>query len=393
MEELKKVPKIRFKGFDGEWKSDLLGTHASFSKGSGYSKSDLVTVGSPIILYGRLYTNYSVIIHKVKTFAIPKEETVYSKGNEVIVPASGETAGDIARASAILSEGLIIGGDLNIVYPDRFINPVFLALNISYSNTQKLLAKKAQGKSVVHLRITDLKDTTIVYPANLSEQTRIGTFFQSLDKLLTLHQQQYTKLTNLKKAMLEKMFPRPGADTPEIRFKGFEGKWEEKDVSHLCSISTGKSNTQDRNYGGYFPFYVRSAVIERSNKYLFDEEAVLTVGDGVGTGKVYHYVNGKYDLHQRVYRMFDFKNVSGLYFYYYFSINFHKRVMAMTAKTSVDSVRLEMIAEMSILFPSLQEQHKISTFFQNLDRMIFHHQTRLTKLRNIKKACLEKMFV
>jgi len=101
--------------------------------------------------------------------------------------------------------------------------------------------------------------------------------------------------------------------------------WEQRKAVELCSISTGKSNTQDRIDEGEYPFYVRSPIIERSKKFLFDEEAVLTVGDGVGTGKVFHYVNGKYDLHQRVYRMLDFNNeVSAKYFFYFFSVHFYR---------------------------------------------------------------------
>jgi len=108
---------------------------------------------------------------------------------------------------------------------------------------------------------------------------------------------------------------------------------------------------------------------------LFDEEAVLTVGDGVGTGKVFHYVNGKYDLHQRVYRMYDFsEEISAKYFYYYFSNHFYDRVMAMTAKTSVDSVRYEMIADMDIALPKLKEQLTISNYFDRLDNLITLHQ-------------------
>ena len=114
---------------------------------------------------------------------------------------------------------------------------------------------------------------------------------------------------------------------------------------------------------------------------MFDEEAVLTVGDGVGTGKVFHYVNGKYDLHQRVYRMFDFsKEITGRYFYYYFSNHFYNRVMAMTAKTSVDSVRYEMIADMDIAIPTVQEQQAISTIFENLDHLITLHRRILISL-------------
>ena len=101
----------------------------------------------------------------------------------------------------------------------------------------------------------------------------------------------------------------------------------------------------------------------------------MTVGDGVGTGKVFHYVNGKYDLHQRVYRMFDFsEEITAKYFYYYFSNHFYDRVMAMTAKTSVDSVRYEMIADMDIALPKVKEQMAISAYFERLDNLITLHQ-------------------
>ncbi|EGO9490579.1 restriction endonuclease subunit S [Enterococcus faecalis] len=180
---------------------------------------------------------------------------------------------------------------------------------------------------------------------------------------------------------------------PEIRFPGFTEAWEQRKSKELCTISTGKGNTQDKIDDGIYPFYVRSATIEKSNDYLYDQEAVLTVGDGVGTGKVFHYVNGKYNLHQRVYRMYDFNYVSAKYFYYYFSNNFYKRVMSMTAKTSVDSVRMEMIADMNIVFPSVKEQEKIVALFSNLDDTIALHQRKLDLLKETKKGFLQKMFV
>ena len=159
------------------------------------------------------------------------------------------------------------------------------------------------------------------------------------------------------------------------RVLSFFVSWEQRKVEDICSISTGKSNTQDKINDGKYPFYVRSEIVEHSNRYLYDEEAVLTVGDGVGTGKVFHYVNGKYDLHQRVYRCYGFsENISAKYFYYYFSKNFYDRVMQMTAKTSVDSVRYEMIADMDFLYPSLEEQIKIVSELTNLDNLITLHQ-------------------
>ena len=199
------APEIRFKGFTEAWEQRKAIDIADYSKGNGYSKGDLTDAGTPIILYGRLYTKYQFAISEVDTFAVPRNGAVYSQGNEVIVPASGETAEDIARASAVEKSGVLLGGDLNILRPFDFINPLFLALAISNGEPQKELAKKAQGKSVVHIHNTDIQEVTIVYPSR-TEQDRIVSVFRQLDHLITLHQRELEKLKNLKKACLEKMF-------------------------------------------------------------------------------------------------------------------------------------------------------------------------------------------
>lgn len=146
------VPELRFAGFSEKWEVEPLGTNASFNKGKGFTKGDLNTFGVPIVLYGRLYTNYQTIITEVDTFVSSESKGIMSKGREVIVPASGESAEDIARASAVLQPNVILGGDLNIIYPNNKILPSFLALIITYSCCQAELAKKAQGKSVVQDR-------------------------------------------------------------------------------------------------------------------------------------------------------------------------------------------------------------------------------------------------
>ena len=198
-------PEIRFKGFTDPWEQRKAIDIADYSKGNGYSKGDLTDAGTPIILYGRLYTKYQFAISEVDTFAVPRNGAVYSQGNEVIVPASGETAEDIARASAVEKSGVLLGGDLNILRPFDFINPLFLALAISNGEPQKELAKKAQGKSVVHIHNTDIQEVTIAYPSR-TEQDRIVSVFRQLDHLITLHQRELEKLQNIKKSMLEKMF-------------------------------------------------------------------------------------------------------------------------------------------------------------------------------------------
>src|SRR5438445_7307736 len=112
-------------------------------------------------------------------------------------------------------------------------------------------------------------------------------------------------------------------------------------VKNVAHITTGGKNTQDRIENGAYPFFVRSQTVERINSYSYDGEAVLTAGDGVGTGKVFHYIVGKFDCHQRVYRISDFlEGVNGFFFFLYFSNHFYDRIMSMTAKSSVDSVRL-----------------------------------------------------
>ena len=133
------------------WEQRKLGDVAEFSKGNGYSKGDLIESGTPIILYGRLYTKYETSISEVDTYVEAKEGSVYSKGGEVIVPASGETAEDIARATTVDKSGILLGGDLNVVMPNKDIDPAFLAISISNGNSQRELSKKAQGKSVVHI--------------------------------------------------------------------------------------------------------------------------------------------------------------------------------------------------------------------------------------------------
>lgn len=167
----------------------------------------MVNSGKEIILYGRLYTNYQIVISKVNTFVTTvKASTVISKGGEVIVPASGESAEDISRASVVEKSGIILGGDLNIIYPDENkVDSIFLALTISNGSQQKELIKRAQGKSVVHLRNNDLEKVVLHYPS-MEEQHAIGTYFLNLDNLITTYQEKISQLDTLKKKLLQDMF-------------------------------------------------------------------------------------------------------------------------------------------------------------------------------------------
>lgn len=168
--------------------------------------------------------------------------------------------------------------------------------------------------------------------------------------------------------------------------------WETELIGRLANIKTGSKNTQDRVADGAYPFFVRSQEIERINSYSFDGEAVLTAGDGVGTGKVFHYINGRFDVHQRVYRISDFsERLDGSYFYYQFSNRFYGRIASMTAKTSVDSVRMDMIAEMAIPLPPVSEQRQIARALSDIDALIETMDKLIDKKRALKQGAMQQL--
>ena len=179
-------------------------------------------------------------------------------------------------------------------------------------------------------------------------------------------------------------------NVPHLRFPEFSGEWEKKRFKDVCNITTGNKNTQDKSDDGIYPFYVRSQNVERINSWTFDGEAILTAGDGVGVGKVFHYSTGKIGVHQRVYILSDFK-CDGKYLYSYFAGNFYNRVKRMSAKNSVDSVRMEMIADMPISLPSTMEQKKIGHLLALLDERIATQNKIIEKLESLIKGIAHRV--
>lgn len=168
--------------------------------------------------------------------------------------------------------------------------------------------------------------------------------------------------------------------------------WKFNKVDEFANIQTGDKDTKDKVDNGTYPFYVRSDNVERINSYSFDGEAVLTSGDGVGVGKIYHYIKGKFDYHQRVYNISNFDNrMLGKFFYYYFSNNFYRRVFRMSAKNSVDSVRMEMISKMNIPVPSLDEQSRIVEVLQTWDEYLEKLVKKIEMKKNIKKGLMQQL--
>ncbi|NLB65408.1 MAG: restriction endonuclease subunit S [Lentisphaerae bacterium] len=228
----------------------------------------------------------------------------------------------------------------------------------------------------------------------LAEQTKVADCFSSLDNLIQAEEKKLEALQTHKKGLMQNLFPRPGKTTPRLRFPQFRNvPFEFSSISKFARISTGKKDTKDNVANGQYPFFVRSQNIERINSYSYDGEAVLTSGDGVGVGKNFHYINGKFDFHQRVYCICKFEPiVNARFFFYYFSQHFRERVLKMSARNSVDSVRLAMISEMPIWTPHIDEQQQIASLLTTLDDQITAQTHRIQTLTHHKKGLLQQLF-
>ena len=413
MTEKRKSPALRFRGYTDDWEQRKAIDIADYSKGNGYSKGDLTDAGTPIILYGRLYTKYQFAISEVDTFAVPRNGAVYSQGNEVIVPASGETAEDIARASAVEKSGVLLGGDLNILRPFDFINPLFLALAISNGEPQKELAKKAQGKSVVHIHNTDIQEVTIAYPSR-TEQDRIVSVFRQLDNLITLHQRKLEKLKLVKKSMLEKMFPKNGSSVPEIRFNGFTDDWEQRKLSHFLDVSSEKNTdnlyTKDDVLSVSGDFGVINQIEFQGRSFAgasVSNYGVVHTGDVVYTksplkANPYGIIKankGKTGIVSVLYGVYHTReNANADFIQMYFEQdtrlnNYLRPLVNKGAKNTLLISDTDALEGEVCLAPTFDEQKTIGQFFDTLDNLITLHQRKVEKLQIMKKSMLEKMFV
>lgn len=343
--------KTEFGIFPCDWVTDKrLQDIGTFGKGKGLPGDKLTSKGVPCVGYGDIYMKYNNFhFEKAKSFVdeeTASESQPIQKGT-LLFTGTGETAEEIGKCVCYNGEETIYAGGDIITFISNEVNPLFLVYQQYQDFSLRNKASFGQGHSVVHIQRENLEKLHVAYPKSTDEQSKIAEILMKWDETIELYNQQIEKLKQLKSICLKKMFPQKGERVPKWRFKGFSDAWEQRKAKEICSIGTGKSNTQDQVDDGKYPFYIRSDVPVRSNKYLYDCEAVITIGDG-NIGKVFHYVNGKFDLHQRCYKMTDFKDIWGKYFFYYFSTKFYNRAMKMTAKATVDSVRLEMISEMDI---------------------------------------------
>lgn len=269
------VPTLRFPEFHnmGDWKRDQIGSIASISKGKGVSKADIAKSGlTPCIRYAELYTHYGEEIREALSRTnVPPEDLVLSQAGDVIVPASGETRADIARAACVVPAGVALGGDLNILRSD--LSGRFLSYLLN-SPLRYTIARLAQGDTVAHLYPGQLSKVTITYPLP-AEQQKIANCLGSLDDLIAAEGQKLEALRQHKQGLMQRLFPQPGETVPQLRFREFRNAsdWKTghcRDIARVLS-GYGFPDKFQGNKKGQYPFYKVSDIsqaIEKGQRYI-----------------------------------------------------------------------------------------------------------------------------
>lgn len=216
-----------------------------------------------------------------------------------------------------------------------------------------------------------------------------------IDKKQTLIKLLDEKRTALiKNAVSNGIDDEVGKKESEVEWLGsIPAHWEVRDLRYLANIDTGDKDTKDAVDDGDYPFFVRSQTEEKINSYSYDGEAVLTAGDGVGVGKVFHYIDGKFDYHQRVYKISDFANeIDGEYFYYYLKANLKMEIFKSNAKSTVDSLRMPMFKSFPVAFGDLNEQREIVKYLdeqnEQIDDLIDKVQEGIDRLKEYRMALI-----
>lgn len=385
-------PKVRFEGFEDEFKYVKLGMH-----------SNIITGGTPNsneTLYwqdGTIPWMSSGEINKKHIFSTDKlisqagfdnssAKWVKEKSVLIALAGQGKTRGTVAVNEIALTTNQSIAA----IEPDDNMHYEFVYQNLENRYDELRLISSGDG-SRGGLNKKIIGDISLAIPS-FKEQEQIGTLFELIDERIRLHKERKASMEEAKKSYMQKMFPKGAAKEPEMRFGGFEGEWEVSELGQLTNIKTGGKDVQDAVEDGKYPFFIRSDEVKQINSYSFDGEAILIPGEG-RLGEIFHYINGKFDYHQRVYKISDFIGVNGLYVLNFMKFRFKQHALKFTVKATVDSLRLPMITEFKISYPSLPEQQLIGAFFQALDEKIQLEDAAIEQAERMKKASLQMLFV
>lgn len=293
------------------------------------------------------------------------------------------------------------------------INPRFFHLAIRSKNYVAFFGQASDGVRVGQwdLSKTRMKEIPFFIPP-LPEQTAIAAFLDDktakIDRAIAQKEKMIALLKERKQIIIQDLVTgkkvwnekqNAWTEPAEVKDSGVEwiGEipegWEVRRFKFLCHITTGSKNTEDKEENGQYQFFVRSQIPERINSYTFDGEAILTAGDGAGVGKVFHYVNEKFDFHQRVYKFSKFVSVKGKFLFYYLQSNFYNIALNGEAKSTVDSLRLPLIQNFLVSLPSINEQELIVTHIETqsakIDKAIKLQEQQIEKLKELKSTLID----
>lgn len=371
-----------------DWDVKMLGDIGSFTKGKGIKRSDVTDDGLACIRYGEIYTQYNYSVHSPRS-RIPESVALTSQllnTGDLLFAASGETADEIGKCVAYLGDGeAYAGGDIVILSPvDQ--NSLYLGhlLNLSVVAEQK--ARYGQGDAVVHISARNLALVKLPLPPTKNEQDSIAEALSDVDGLIGALEALIAKKRAAKQAAMQQLL------TGSTRLPGFSGEWETKRLGNLAHIKTGNRNNEDKVPDGLYPFFVRSEFVERIDTFSHDCEAILVPGEG-RIGDILHYVQGRFDVHQRVYAITKFApELSGRFAYFQMAARFGAWAMQNTVKAAVDSLRLPTFKNFEFeVPPTVDEQIAIATVLSDMDAQIAALSTRRDKARAIKQGMMQQL--
>lgn len=381
MKESKNIPEIRFEGFEGEWEIRKLEEISdSYSGGTpSVGISEFYNGFIPFIRSAEINKN-STELYITELGLLNSSAKLVDVGN-ILYALYGATSGEVGRSQV---KGAINQAILAII-PKNGFDAEFI-MQYLRKKKKEIISTYLQGGQG-NLSGAIVKKLNIDLPKYV-EQSQIGTFFQNLDKQITLEQQKHDKLVTLKKAMLEKMFPKEGASVPEIRFEGFEGEWVKKRLEDFCSYHSSNLSYNSVIANGQYELYDANGVIGYSNDYFLDSDYITIIKDGSGVGRV--RLLPKNTSFIGTMGAFKVKDSDIRFLLCCLLItDFSKHVIGAT----IPHIYFSNYGKEEYFVPSIEEQSQIGSYFQNLDNLISLQQQKIDKLKNIKKACLDKMFV
>ena len=326
--------------------------------------------------------------------------------------AEDETTGKACEIGNLQGSAIVSGLHTMVCRPRNGMALGYLGYYLNSNAYHHQLLPLMQGIKVLSLSRSNIQKTSVSYPTIVKEQQLIAYYFSQLDHLITLHQRKYDKLQVLKKAMLEKMFPKNGSSVPEIRFKGFTDAWEQRKLSEIADKVTEKNAglqyietfTNSAEFGiisqrDFFDHDI-AKMSSLSGYYIVRNEDFVynpRISTSAPVGPINRNKLGRIGVMSPLYTVFRPHDVDTTYLEYFFKSKYWHSFMNFNgdsgARSDRFSIKDSVFFEMPIPLPYIEEQRKIGEHLTQLDHLITLHQRELEKLQNIKKSMLEKMFV